>query len=180
MNSLKGSLLVASPELADPNFRQSVVLVVQHGDEGALGLVLNRPTQMTVQQVVAQATGGKCPCTERIYIGGPCEGPLMALHNRSEAGEIEVLPGVYFSGAPENLRPIVELARQPLRMFGGYAGWSAGQLEAELDEQAWRVAPATARHVFGSEEGLWERLTSSLEVLSLLGIASLPPDPSLN
>jgi putative transcriptional regulator len=180
MDSLQGCLLVASPALGDGNFRRAVVLIVQHGDEGALGLILNRPTELTLDKVVEKTSGGPCACKEILHLGGPCEGPLMALHTQPELGEIEVLPGVFFSASSEPMREVIDRQPQPVRMFGGYSGWAPGQLESELEVEAWLTVPALAKHIFGSERGLWERLCRGLSVLSVLQIKDLPRDPSLN
>jgi len=80
MKSLQGHLLIASPTLLDPNFRKSVVLLVQHNEEGAMGLVLNRPTETKLCEAWTQVAETDCASDASLNLGGPCEGPLMALH----------------------------------------------------------------------------------------------------
>jgi putative transcriptional regulator len=93
-----------------------------------------------------------------IFLGGPCEGPLVALHTYDFLLEIEVLPGLYFCAGKEKLE---RLASQkdgaPVKFFAGYSGWSPGQLEAEIARGSWSVMPARIEHVFAFEEELWQR-----------------------
>ena len=99
--SLEGNFLVASRELLDPNFARSVVLIIRHSDEGAMGLVLNRPTKTSVSEAWKQVSEAPCPSTGLIHLGGPCRGPLMAVSPRSgRCGEIELVPRVYFCADP--------------------------------------------------------------------------------
>ena len=86
--SLDGHFLVASRELLDPNFARSVVLIIRHSEEGAMGLVLNRPTKTSVSEAWKQVSEAPCPTTGLIHLGGPCRGPLMAIHGDPALGEI--------------------------------------------------------------------------------------------
>src|SRR4051812_11769682 len=103
MKSLQGQLLIASPKLMDPNFFKSVVLVVQHGDGGALGLILNRRIDVTVQSAWGQVSEGTCEVEGNLHQGGPCEGPLMVVHGEESLGQLEVLPGIHFSTERESI-----------------------------------------------------------------------------
>ncbi|MBI2824546.1 MAG: YqgE/AlgH family protein [Planctomycetia bacterium] len=184
MTSLQGSLLVASPALLDPNFRKTVVLIVRHSDEdGAVGLVLNRRTSATIKELWERVRQEECGNETPLSLGGPCEGPLMALHTESALGDMEVLPGVYFTADGHQLKQLVSEPRDDVRFFFGYAGWGAGQLEMELEGGAWRTEPAAIKHVFGSDQGLWDRSMTEAagwEVLAALKIKDLPSDPSMN
>lgn len=173
--TLRGSLLVAAPILSDPNFRRTVVFVAEHGDEGAMGLVLNRPTDTPVGEALPELTriaGEEQP----VYAGGPvATGSVLAiaeLDDPSEASEL-LFGSVGFVQEPD-------VAVQRGRVFVGYAGWSAGQLEAELEEESWLVLPAEADDLFSDDpDGLWSavlrRQGGPYALLSLM-----PPDPSLN
>src|SRR5690348_8195431 len=97
MESLAGKLLIASSGLMDPNFVQTVILMVQHDENGALGLVLNRPLQTTVKEACEQALETECEVEGYLYQGGPCEGPLMVLSGVETAGQIQVTEGVHFT-----------------------------------------------------------------------------------
>jgi putative transcriptional regulator len=184
MKSLKGHLLVAAPDLLDPNFLRTTVLMVQHNDEGALGLVLNRPTNTTVRQALEQVSDTPCERDDLLHLGGPCQGSLMAVHTYEFLKEIEVLPNVFFSAEADNLEKLVAMNDDDaMRFFVGFAGWAPGQLEAELKTGSWRTTAATATHIFHSEKDLWEQLTkqiASSALLSTLKIKHIPQDPSVN
>src|SRR4051795_298785 len=97
MKSLQGQLLIAAPKLRDPNFFRSVVLLVQHDEQGSLGLVLNRPLEVSIRAAWKQLSSTSCEIDGNLYQGGPCEGCLMALHTDVEASDMEVTEGVQFS-----------------------------------------------------------------------------------
>jgi putative transcriptional regulator len=183
MPSLQGQFLVASPHLPDPNFLRTVVLLVQHDDEGALGLVLNRPTNKTVGELWESVTEEACPSERPVFHGGPVQGPLMALHAAESCAEAEVVPGVYFASRDEYLRQIVQQQEQPFRLFVGYAGWAGGQLESELKVGGWLVTQATRDDVFDDQDDLWRTIASRIG-LEILGTSlkpkQIPEDPSLN
>lgn len=183
MKSLTAHFLIASSELVDPNFFRTVVLIFRHNDEGAAGVILNRRMTASVKQIWEQVSEGPCQCAAPLHMGGPVEGPLMALHGEEELSEMSVLSGVYVSTGREMLEKLVEQNPEPLRFFVGYAGWGSGQLERELREGSWLAVPATAEQVFGAVDDLWQQLTRSVvsrAFLSALNIKHIPPDASLN
>jgi putative transcriptional regulator len=155
--SLTGSFLVARPMLQDPNFRRTVVLLLAHNEDGAFGLVVNRQ---------AKADGLPWP----LFTGGPCPSPgLMLLHGHSDwaqpdgEGEAapQVAPGIFVGNAAclERAGDLPAEAPGRFRVFSGYAGWAAGQLEGELAAGAWALASASADLLFETPtEELWERL----------------------
>jgi putative transcriptional regulator len=107
----------------------------------------------------------------------------MAIHADSDLSEIEILEGVYFSAAGENLAKLVKTAKPQARFFVGYAGWGAGQLEREMDEGSWLTAPATPEHVFGDLDELWQQVTreaTSHALISTLKIKHVPKYPWMN
>lgn len=183
MADLQGQLLIASPQLRDPNFARSVVLLIRHNEDGAFGLILNRPTKVPLAQVWNQASETPCRSKERLHLGGPVEGPLMALHTQSLLSDLEILAGVYFSTEPDHLRELVADEEGSSRFFAGYAGWGAKQLESEMSEGSWLLLPATVEHLFHTEKDLWEKVRREIADHSLvknLGIKAPPPDPRLN
>src|ERR1051325_4180146 len=97
MDSLQGHLLVASSMLGDPNFVQTIILIVQHDENGALGLVLNRALETTVKDALDDSAEIECEIDDYLYQGGPCQGPLMVLHDDPLAADSKVLEGVFFS-----------------------------------------------------------------------------------
>ena len=182
MDSLEGHLLLASPELLDPNFVHTVVLLIQHNEQGALGLVLNRPTSKTVAELWHQMGEVPCESTQAVHLGGPVSGPLMALHAVEALAELEIRPGLFFAAKKTILDQLVGDAG-PYRVFVGHAGWGPGQLENELGAGAWLTMPAAPADVFDEGPDLWDRLQQRLRGQSLPGmlhIKHVPPDPSLN
>jgi len=174
-DSLKGSLLVATPALVDPNFRRTVVLVAEHGEAGAMGVVLNRPSETAVAEAIPELVS-LAGDEEPVFVGGPVAvDSLLALAEVEQPDEtLELVVGaVAFVQDPE-----VPALRG--RIFVGYAGWSPGQIEAELDEESWVVVPAEPDDVFSDDpDELWSSvLRRQGGPLALL--SSMPPDPSLN
>jgi putative transcriptional regulator len=182
-NSLKGHFLVASPKLRDPNFHRAVVLLVQHDDQGSLGLVLNRPLDVSVEAAWNQLSKTPCELHGPLHQGGPCEGVLMALHTDLEASDLQVIDGVQFSTTRDAIEHVVSHGGGEVRLFVGYAGWSPGQLEGELADGSWLTTPATGPSVFDAKEHAWDRLIRQIgrDTLSqLIDPRLVPDDPSVN
>ena len=154
MKSFAGHILVAPPQERDLDFIGTVVLLIQHSEEQAFGAVLNRPTTTTVRN--AWQGKSRCQRDEFVYSGGPVSGPLMALHTESFLGEIEVLPGVFYSVQTKQLAQLIRYPNHPLKIFQSHVGWGPGQLERFLENDPWRILPATAEHVFHAGPKLWE------------------------
>ncbi|HXF36268.1 MAG TPA: YqgE/AlgH family protein [Actinomycetota bacterium] len=180
MESLRGKLLIAGPGLLDPNFRRTVVLVGAHDAEGALGVVLNRPTDLAVEEVappLAELAGSGA----RIYVGGPVrptELVLLAELSEPAAPDVPVLGGIGF--VTGDVDPGIAPAVRRARVFAGYAGWGAGQLEAELSQASWIVEPALPQDVFDRDpEGLWSAVLRRKGGRYVL-LSTMPPDPSSN
>ena len=177
---MKGQLLVAVPALIDPNFKRTVVLVGEHTDEGALGLVLNRPSEATVEEAVPELTV-LVDGAEPVHVGGPVQPSAIVVvadfADPERAGSL-VFDSVGFLPAEVDPDALGELMQ--VRVFAGYADWGPGQLEAELEESSWIVEPAIATDVFTLvPDDLWS------EVLRRKGgpygvLAMMPVDPSLN
>lgn len=183
MTSLQAHLLIGNAELAEP-FGRSVVLLVRHDAEGALGLILNRPTTATLQQAWERVSDVPCHRDQRLFLGGPCEGPLVALHTHEFLMGLEVFSGLYFSGDKDKLeRLAAQTDETPAKFFAGYSGWGAGQLESEIARGSWSAMPATLEHVFGNEDELWNRASRHVADVAwrrALQIKVAPPDLSLN
>jgi putative transcriptional regulator len=185
-DSLTGSLVVASPSMDDPHFEHAVILMIEHSDHGAMGLILNRPMSTTVDEVWDQLSVLPCPLDQQPLLqGGPCEGPLMLLHDRSDQAQIEVCRGVCFTTDEPMVRELLSDNPQAMRFFVGYAGWGPGQLESELNHGGWLVTKATANVVFDpdADDGLWMRVITSIDrSLAMLAMNPnlMPRDPSMN
>jgi putative transcriptional regulator len=183
MSSLAGHFLVAAPRLPDPNFFRSVVLMVHHTDEGAVGVVLNRPSNVRLVDVWEEATGQPCKSRRPIYVGGPVEGPPMAVHRRADCSEQEIVPGVYFTSDLDRVQQILAHEEEAYRIFSGYSGWAPRQLEGELEAGGWLTLPATDDLIFADDETMWKRIAEliGLQIMgSTLGIPHVPDDASLN
>ena len=158
-----GVFLYASPSLGDPNFAESVVLLLQHGAEGSMGVVIDRPTRVPVGEAVrelAEIRGLELS----LYWGGPVQPEVALALVRSAKGLRDAqraLPGVYLSAEPARWREVARgaEAESRLRVYAGYAGWGPGQLAAEMRRGAWVVGPAEAAAVFSAEpSGLWPKV----------------------
>lgn len=180
MESLRGQLLVAGPSLVDPNFWRTVVLVGEHSDEGALGIVLNRSSETSVDEALPELAT-LADDIGSVHVGGPVQpSAVVVLADFADASAAEslVLDSVGFLPSEVEPETIGELRRA--RVYVGYAGWGPGQLEGELEEGSWIVEPAVPDDVFTNDpEGLWS------QVLRRKGgpfgvLAAMPPDPSLN
>jgi putative transcriptional regulator len=181
--NLTGKLLIAEPMLDDPNFERSVVLLIEHSEDGALGVVLNRPTDIDVAAVLEQ-WGDLASDPPVLYVGGPVnQDSLVALGRRRTGSDVEgwtqVLGDV---GAvdlhlePTELAPALD----GIRVFIGYSGWEAEQLEAELAQDAWVVVDAEAGDVFADDpEEMW-RSVLRRQGGKLARLANFPPHPSVN
>lgn len=181
--ALTGRLLVATPHLIDPNFVRTVVLICRHDDEGALGLVLNRPTDIPVGEHLPGWTD-VVPEPPVVFVGGPVQPEVaVGLGRRRRAatppGWTDVFEriGLLDLGAPagEALATV-----ETVRVFSGYAGWSAGQLDFEAASGDWFVIDATPGDVFTpGSDGLW-RSVLRRQGGNLAFYADFPPDPALN
>ena len=182
MDSLQGQLLIASPHLPDPNFARSVVFMIEHNKEGALGLIVNMPTDTTLRELWTQVESTPCECLGSVMLGGPVQGPVMSLHGHRNFSETEVIPGVHIATQRENIRGVVLRNEAPFRIFSGYAGWGAGQLEHELEAGGWLTIPASAELIFTSEiHELWKQVVnlSGRSILrDVLKIDEFPDDPA--
>lgn len=155
-----GFLLLASPALEDPNFRRSVVLIIDHDAEGAFGLVLNRPLERTLGEVLEtdEPLVGDVP----LHSGGPVQTDMVQFVSSRGGSGRAVVPGVMAGASLEDLAAAAAQGAS-VRAYAGYAGWGGGQLEHETEEGSWIVAPAAARHVFDvSARELWSTVLREL------------------
>ena len=180
----KGIFLVASPGLRDPNFRQTVVLLCEHGDDGALGVVVNRPTAMMLSEAVPQipVLEGQC---HKLFAGGPVQpNQVMILFRLSQEGteQHHIFDGVYLGGDLGILERVLTRpsGAETFRAYIGYSGWGAGQLENEMQSGAWITLPADPFVVFEKDpQQIWPDIMRSLGNRYEF-YADMPPDPQLN
>ncbi|NKB81410.1 MAG: YqgE/AlgH family protein [Nitrospirales bacterium] len=180
----KGIFLVATPGLRDPNFRQTVILLCEHGPEGALGVVVNRPTEISITEVLP-----KIPVLEGqahvVYSGGPVQrNHLLIVYCAMEEPEDthHVFDGVYVGGNTLALEQILKAPTptDQFKAFIGYSGWAPGQLENEMETGSWVMVPADTVSMFeGEQTRLWANILRSLDP-SYDMYADMPLDPNLN
>lgn len=179
--SLTGRLLVALPVLEDPNFERAVVLLLDHDEDGALGVVLNRASDVSLHEALTEWSQlAAQPAV--VFGGGPVEPTAVVGLGRT-------VPGAADPEWEERLGPLrlVDLSTGPpdgeveqVRVFAGYAGWGPGQLEAEIEQGAWVSVPAMPEDVFtGDPVGLWPRVLDR-QPGRLRLLARFPEDPALN
>lgn len=163
MLNLKGQFLISAKHLQDPNFYKTVVLLLEHGENGAMGLVVNRPSAVNVSHALSGHL--EIPdVDDPVYFGGPVEpGGLIVLHDRSDLAESEpVVPGIFVPNSADVFEDVVRAAVEDpthtsFRVYSGCAGWSPDQLENELNRGDWYVLPATRDSVFNEDPySLWE------------------------
>jgi putative transcriptional regulator len=180
VSSLRGNLLIAAPGLVDPNFWRTVVLVGEHSDEGALGVVLNRTSETPVDEAVpelAELVDGMGD----VHVGGPVQpSAVVVLADFADPPDPDALVVESVGFLPAEVDPDTLGPLRRARVYVGYAGWGPGQLDEELGEGSWIVEPAVADDVFTNEpDDLWSavlrRKGGHFRVL-----AAMPPDPSLN
>lgn len=176
-----GKLLIAEPFLTDPGFARTVVLLCEHGEEGSIGFVINRPSLNQINDLLPELNHASLP----IFEGGPVQNDTLHLiHRMPEVmGGMEILPGIYWGGSYSDLTRTMEnntLDTDQIRMFIGYSGWEKGQLEEELKEGAWLVANSYDDLIFDTDAAkIWESSIRSLGS-AYAYLANMPLHPQLN
>ena len=157
MTTLTSHLLIASRELENDFFSQAVILVLEHHEQGAAGIVLNKPSEVPLEDVWPELDEAEFSReNELVNIGGPCEGPVVALHTCVECSEAPVLPGVEMAVKQDNLRRLMK-TRSDVRLFSGYSGWAPGQLENEIELGGWYSTKASSSLIFSDPADLWRQ-----------------------
>jgi putative transcriptional regulator len=176
-----GRLLIAEPFLTDPSFARTVVFLCEHGDEGTIGFTLNRISLNIIGELLPDIAQPWVP----VHEGGPVQpDTLHIIHAMpEELGGLEIIPGVYWGGSYENLARLAQQGKideSRLRLLVGYAGWEKGQLEEELSQGSWIVAPASAEIIFEHNSNLlWQKALASLGK-DFARMANLPLHPQFN
>ena len=194
----RGKFLVAGRHLDDPNFSESVVLLLGYGPQGALGVIINRPTTVSLAEVLPDAVRAK-PESGLVYMGGPVARTVMLVLLRSthQSDDIEqVFEDVYFSGSPMVLQKKIDEQGGIFRMYSGHAGWGPGQLDNEVARGDWHIVTADKETIFNTpsekiwpafiqrSEGKWVRRSAPLlklngeaERIFLIVTGKIPPAP---
>jgi putative transcriptional regulator len=178
-----GNLLISEPFLSDPNFKRSVVLMAEHGEEGTLGFILNQPSQLLLKDLVPDLWEANYP----IFIGGPVEiDTIHFIHrcyDKLNSGE-EIANGIYWGGNFETLKILVNnnsIAKDEVKFFLGYSGWAEEQLAEEISANTWIVSNKYHQDIVFShdEEELWRAVIINLGP-KYAHLSNFPSDPSLN
>ena len=159
-SSIAPTLLVSMPQLTDPNFAKTVVLLCEHGPEGAFGLVVNRPTETPAAAAVQLTPPPSVDSGVALWVGGPVEpqrGWILLAHEPEEAEAVEIVDGLFLTSSQSVLRRLIETGDARSRILTGYAGWAPGQLDDELAASAWLTADVSADLIFDTPaSGMWE------------------------
>lgn len=207
MDCLSGQLLVASTVTTDPVIDRSVCLLVHDDEDGAIGVMLNRPLQPNPTELLAllesepegnanrlshlsgASESAEGPDQERpttasaVHFGGPLSGPVVAIHTSSEHAEAETGHGIYVAAQKQHLEKIVRDRPTPYRLIVGHLGWSAEKLREEIAAGYWHVLPATAEIVFSVDGEMWPRLirrATASSVAAWIGTHDVPGAHELN
>lgn len=183
--SLKGKLLVATPQLESPLFSRSVVLLLEHSEEeGARGVILNLPTTATMTDLAGKLFDEDFVWNKPLLLGGPVAGPLVVLHTRRDMADLEIAPGIYLALDATKSQELISGETEPSLVIANFSGWEPGQLEAELDQQVWLTAPADSAHVFfGDDRDIWRTTLHEItaeKLKRMFNLRELPDDPSVN
>ncbi len=178
----KGSLLVAEPYLGDPNFERTVILLTEHGEDGSVGFVINKPLELKLDEIVINFPSFNTP----VYHGGPVQqDSLYFIHNKGDLlpGSLQINENLYWGGDLEPLKELIKcklIAPGDIRFFLGYSGWGLGQLSDEINENSWLVLQDNAIEVLRDEpEEMWKKVLMRVGGEYPLW-ANSPLDPSLN
>lgn len=178
-----GNLLISEPFLNDPNFKRSVVLMAEHGEEGTLGFVLNHPSQLLLKDLVPDLWEADFP----VFIGGPVEiDTIHFIHrcyDKLNSGE-EIANGIYWGGNFETLKILIDshsISTDEVKFFLGYSGWGEDQLYHEINDNTWIVSDRYTQDLLFShdEEAVWKSVIIGLGP-KYAHISNFPSDPSLN
>jgi putative transcriptional regulator len=180
---LKGMLLLDSGQLRGSFFQRTVVLICQHDGEGAFGLVLNRGTGNSAGDMIVADLPESLKASP-LFVGGPVQpSALSFLHTDAFIPDANVMPNVSLGHSLDSLVELGESfsATRKLKLFAGYAGWSAGQLEDEMKREAWLTFPGSIELVFDTEPSqLWRKILRQMKGWKCRLLAEMPEDLSLN
>ena len=171
----KGRFLVATRELKDPNFSESVVLLIDYNRNGALGLVINRPTEVSLSTVFPEMEGFR-QRTDNLFIGGPVAANHLMLLIRSDnqlEDSLHILEDIYITSSQAVFQKMAEERRWQFRVYAGHAGWAPGQLDQEVSRGDWHILSADAETIFEKAPSeIWPEL---IRVASGFWVKSLAP-----
>ncbi|MEI7500075.1 MAG: YqgE/AlgH family protein [Bacteroidota bacterium] len=177
----QGSILISEPSLRDFYFRQSVVLLAEHNDEGTFGVIINKPIEARIKDIIKGFPGYNMP----LFLGGPVKtDSLFFIHTRSDVDQsVPIMQGLYWGGDLDAIKTMLKnkiMSPGEIRFFVGYSGWSANQLERELREKSWVLSQTTVMEVINDHpEKLWSDYLKSMGQDYAIW-ANFPADPTSN
>lgn len=162
-----GILLVARPDMPDPNFSETVVLVTWTEDASTVGVILNRPSRQRLVDIAPSWPGAE-DFKQQIYAGGPVMRQVLVAvfesQDEPKARAFRALPHVYLSMHPGNLEPLIARPPARMRLYAGFSGWAPRQLESEVDRGTWFMLRATEDVIFRKDTaGMWRELVEKAE-----------------
>ena len=178
----KGNVLISEPNMKDPNFKRSVILITEHNEKESVGFIINQPTKMSINDLIDEFPPFDAP----IHIGGPVrKDTLHFIHSLGSMidGAIQISENLYWGGNFQTLTMLVkndEIKLTEIRFFMGYSGWGLGQLEDEIKKHSWIVAAANNKLILSeNNEVLWKDFIGAMDEKYAVWI-NMPDDPSLN
>jgi putative transcriptional regulator len=184
MQSLKGHLLIATPQLQSPIFTRSVILMIDQNEEGAVGVIINQQISTTMTDLSGKIFVEDFEWDKPISLGGPVASSLMVVHTVESLADEEIISGIYITAEGSKVQELIEERPEPSLVVANYSGWGPGQLDQEIRRDSWLTLPATIDHIFWTGENeLWKVVVNQVQVRKLtemVGVCELPPDPSLN
>ncbi len=184
MQSLKGHLLIATPQLHSPIFTRSVILMIDQNEDGAIGVIINQQINTTLTDLSGKIFVEDFKWNKPIFLGGPVASSLMMLHTNESLADEEIVPAVYITADGARVQELIERRSEPSLVVANYSGWGPGQLDGEFRAYSWLTLPATFDHVFwAGEKELWNVAINQVRaqlLTALVGVRERPPDPSLN
>lgn len=178
----KGKILISEPFLNDPNFKRTIILLSEHNEDGSVGFILNKPTDLMLNDTLDDFPEFKAP----VYFGGPVQlNTLQFIHKAGDIieGSVEIMPGLFWGGSFEALRDKIDLGiitPNDFRFFIGYSGWAEEQLKEEMKINSWIVADTKIEDIFSDEpDNLWRDILKGMGKKFAI-LASFPENPSVN
>jgi putative transcriptional regulator len=184
-----GKFLAASPYLRDPNFYKTVLLIIKHDEQGAMGLVLNRMAPIKLKDAWKKVDENHlCEKDDFLKVGGPVEAPLSVLHVEPTMSNIHMLSGIHWSAEKDKVIEIVNYKYEPASFFIGASSWIAGQLENEMERGSWLISPDMTHEeycdlIFNYHDNLWKKILNAVGrafLMEMPGINFIPDNVNLN
>jgi putative transcriptional regulator len=178
----KGRLLISEPNMLDSNFKRSILLLTEHNEKESIGFILNQPTKIKIHDLFEEFPSFDA----NVHVGGPVEKNTLhyihSLGNRID-GSIQIHENLYWSGNFEMLKELIknkEITPSDVRFFVGYSGWSTGQLDHELEENAWIVSNEDPKFLFDkNNNNMWREFIRKMDKEYAIW-SNMPEDPELN